>query len=292
MALKSMTGFGRGEAAAGGVRAEVELSSVNRKQLDVQVCLPRGLAALESRIVQQLSRTFSRGCITVSLRLVATGGKRQVCVDDALASACIAALRRTARKLKLKDDFSARTLARLPDVLKTSGDELDSESAWPATRAALDKAQTRFAAMRMVEGGKLQKDIAKRLNSLKTRLGGIRRLAVNVPARYRDALIARLKNAGFDTAADDPQMRKELAIFADKCDISEEMTRLESHFHQASNLLASKEPVGRALDFLVQEMFREITTIGSKANDAVISQNVVMFKTELERIREQIQNVE
>lgn len=293
MALKSMTGFGRGESAAGGLRAEVELSSVNRKQLDVQVNLPRGLAVLESKITQDVGKAFSRGCITVSVRLAGSGGAQEtLSVDEPLAAACVSALRRVAKKLKLKDDLSAQVLTRLPDVIKTRQPEVGADVVWPVARAAIGKAMISLAKMRAAEGVKLQKDISARLKLLRDLRGQIGVYSGSVTAKYREALLGRLKAAGFDLAADDPQMRKELAVFADRCDISEELTRLESHFAQASKLLGSSQPVGRPLDFLIQEMFREITTIGSKANDADISRHVVMFKTELERMREQVQNVE
>ncbi|MEI6971396.1 MAG: YicC/YloC family endoribonuclease [bacterium] len=293
MSLKSMTGFGRAEAVAAGCRAEVEISSVNRKQLDVQVCLPRGLAVLEARAAQEVGKVFSRGCITVSVRLTGTGRQDgSVTVDEAMATASISALRRVAARLKLKDDLTAQTLTRLPDVLRTLQPELNAEAVWPSVRGAIVKAMKNLARMRALEGGKLQKDIAGRLRTLRDLHGSVAKLSGSVPGKYREALVGRLKAAGFDAAADDPQVRKELAVFADRCDISEEITRLASHFGQASKLLGSSQPVGRPLDFLIQEMFREITTIGSKANDAGISRHVVMFKTELERMREQVQNVE
>jgi uncharacterized protein (TIGR00255 family) len=293
MALKSMTGFGRGEALLSGLRAEVEISSVNRKQLDVQVTLPRGLAVLESRTSQEVGKAFSRGCITVSVRLAGAGrSSRMAVVDEDLAAACVAAIRRAAGKLKLKDDLSASDLARLPDIIKMHQPEDDVETVWPAVKAATAKALANIAKMRAAEGARLHKDIAGRIKLLRDLHGSIGKLSGSVTARYREVLAARIKAAGFETAADDPQMRKELAFFADRCDISEEITRLDSHFGQATKLLASGAPVGRPLDFLIQEMFREITTIGSKANDAAVSRHVVMFKTELERMREQVQNVE
>lgn len=293
MALKSMTGFGRGESSSRGLRAEVEISSVNRKQLDVQVCLPKGLGVLEARASQEAGKMFSRGCINVSLRLTgADGSSGLVSVDEHVAASCVAALRRVAKKLKLKDDLSAQVLTQLPEVIKTRQPEVDAEIVWPVARDAIRKAQAKLAAMRSAEGAKLQKDITGRLGLLRGLHGKIGKLSEAVAEKYRNALLGRIKAAGFDVAADDPQFRKELMIFADRCDITEEITRLESHFGQASKLLGSNEPVGRPLDFLIQEMFREITTIGSKANDAAISQHVVIFKTELERMREQVQNVE
>jgi len=293
MALKSMTGFGRGEACSRGLLAEVEIGSVNRKQLDIHVSLPRGLAAVESRMVQEISGKFSRGCITASVRLAAAGrGTQSVVVDAALAAACVSALRKTAAKLKLADDLSARTIASIPGIVRVNELEADAGAAWPVIREALKTALGRLAAMRATEGAALNKDLSRRLQHLRDQLAGIRKLSGSVTSKYRDALLTRLRAAGVVATPEDPQLMKELVFFADRCDITEEITRLESHFGQATKLLGSNDPVGRTLDFMIQEMFREITTIGSKANDVGISRHVVLFKTELERIREQVQNIE
>ena len=293
MALKSMTGFGRGEASLGRMRADVEISSVNRKQIDVHVSLPKGLAALESRLTKEISKSFSRGCISASVRLVVTGsGAKGACVDAELARDYISSLRTVARDLGLKDDLSASALAGLPNVVRPDLPVAGADDAWPVVRAALEQALVRLSAMRCTEGAALRRDILKRSKRLGACLRRISGRSAAATARHREALRRRLAEAGAPVNLEDPLLRKELLLFADRCDISEETTRLASHLAQATGLLDADAPLGRTLDFIVQEMFREITTIGSKANDAAISGDVILFKTELERIREQVQNVE
>lgn len=293
MALKSMTGFGHGTASSLGLRADVELSSVNRKQLDVHVALPKGLAALESRVAQLINKSLSRGYVTVSIRVGAAQAPTSgAIVNDKLARAYVSALRKTAHELGLKDDLAASVLTRLPDVVRTGEEQVDVETAWPSVNTALKQALGRLTAMRLTEGKTLHRDLARRIAGMKATVVRIGQLAGGVTAKYRTALLARLAEAGHVLDLDDPRLLKELTLYADRCDITEEITRLGSHFGQIVELLAKDQPVGRTMDFLVQEMFREITTIGSKANDADISRHVVVFKTELERIREQVQNVE
>jgi uncharacterized protein (TIGR00255 family) len=273
---------------------EVELSSVNRKQLEVRLNLPRSLASLESRMVERIQESLSRGQVTGGVVVRISEGLRQksLRVDRHLALAYVNELRRTARALKLTDDLSASLLIGLPEVVSYSGADQDAEHVWPVLQKALRAAIKQLLAMREREGGSLALDLQRRFAKLEGHLDHIRREAPEVTRRYRLALQARLKQAGATLSADDPALLKELAIFADKSDISEEITRLDSHFKQAYGLLKSAEPAGRTLDFLAQEMFREINTIGSKANEVRITNQVIRFKTELERIREQVQNIE
>ncbi len=294
MALHSMTGYGRGDAVSQGMSVQVELSSVNRKQLEVRLNLPRSLASLESRMVERIQASLSRGQVTGGVVVRISEGLRQksLRVDRPLAMAYVNELRRTARALKLPDDLSASLLIELPEVVSYSGADQDAEHVWPVLQKALRGAVRQLVAMRECEGAALATDLQRRLRKLGEYLNQIRHEAPEVTRRYRLALQARLKRSGAPVNTDDPALLKELAIFADKSDISEEITRLESHFKQAYGLLKSVEPAGRTLDFLAQEMFREINTIGSKANEVRITNQVIRFKTELERIREQVQNIE
>lgn len=293
MTLVSMTGFGRGEAAGSGMCVEVELSSVNRKQFDLHVNLPRSLSAMEAQVHREVHRAISRGHVTCSVKvgLSDCSGERSVQLNDALAARYVQRLRQTARALDLRDDLSARTLALLPDVLRYEAVPASTEELWPLTRQALQQALTTLLKMKQQEGAALQKDIARRLRKLAALLNRIRKRSPRVPAAYRKALHQRIANAGV-SLPDPDALAREVALFADRCDVAEEVTRLDSHFDQAADLMAAAEPVGRALDFLCQEMFREINTIGSKANDAAIIRQVIQFKAELERVREQVQNVE
>jgi uncharacterized protein (TIGR00255 family) len=293
MALKSMTGFGRGDARAKGVRAHVELSSVNRKTLDIRISLPRFASSLESRVVKEIRKCFSRGHITGTVDVSTDKGThRTIVVDEAAAASYLSALRKTGRKLKLQDDLSLRNLLQFPDVVKVERPETDADSLFPVVSKALRTALKALSNMRAVEGEALTKDLAHRMEMLGNRLAQIEKLRPKVAAAYKSALLARLTKVGVKVASNDPLLLKELAVFADKADIAEEMTRLASHLAQADKLLLSAKPAGRTLDFLSQEMFREINTIGSKANNARIAKHVVLFKTELERVREQSQNVE
>ena len=292
--LRSMTGYGRGEATVGGIRVEVELNSVNRKQFDARLNLPRTLTVLESRMLEQIQEAVSRGQISGSVAVHVSGGARQrgIRVDREVAASYLKVLRAAAGHLRLQDDLSASLLLSLPDVLHGSYVEEDAERVWPVASRALRQALNQLVAMRTAEGATLVADLRRRFSKLTASLDRIRRLAPRVKAKYRNALKLRLKGAGFPLQADDPHLLRELALFAERSDISEEITRLGSHLQQAAGLLKGAEPMGRALDFLAQEMFREINTIGSKANDVAITRQVIHFKTELERIREQVQNVE
>ena len=296
MALKSMTGFGRGEAAAGGVKIEVELSSVNRKQFDLRTSLPRALVALESRVHSLIHEAVARGSVTVSVKTGtrADGGAAgRLQVDVAAAEASLKELRKAGKTLGLQDDLTLRNLLDLPGMVSLeAGASENTALVRPLLEKALKSALGELVAMRVEEGRALEADIVKRFVKLRRPMEQIRKQAPKVMDRYARALRQRLKISGLDFSLDDPQLLRELALFADRSDISEELVRLESHFAQASKLMSSRGPAGRALDFLCQEMFREINTIGSKANDAAISRHVIRFKSELESTREQVQNVE
>jgi len=294
MALNSMTGFGRGEASAGGVKVEFEIGSVNRKQFDVRVSLPKGLQILEPQVAECIHRRVARGSLTCAVTIEMSGAVRRagVTVDGELAAAYVTELRRAGRRLGLADRATLDTLIRLPDVVRCEVLPVTAERLWPLVEKALRQALGRFLAMRAHEGSVLERDLRRRVARLRRTASALRRFAPAVTRRYRRALLARLRAAGLGDLSRDPAVVKEVALFADRCDISEELVRLESHFQQADRLLGSREPVGRALDFLCQELFREINTTGSKANDASIARHVIAFKAELESVREQVQNVE
>lgn len=295
MSLTSMTG--RGVAAAAGrlARVEVELSSVNRKQLDVDVGLPRCLASFAAPVQQRVQSRLARGRVTGEIRATWTeaaqaSGAR---VDLGLARAAVEALRAAAKKLDLPDDLQASDLLALPGLVTLERSARDLETLWPLVRQALDAALAKLQAMRKKEGAALGRDLRARLATLRKLAREIAARAPGVAATYRANLLARIAAAlpGSDLAADE-RLLKEVALFADKADVAEELVRLDSHFRQAEDLLKQGGVVGRALDFLVQEMGREINTVGSKANDAEIARRVVAAKAELERFREQVQNVE
>lgn len=290
----SMTGFGMGKAAGGGLMVDVEVGSVNRKVFDVRVGLPRSLAVLEPRVREIVQEKISRGSVTVTVRVCASGqaDPRGMVVDRALSRAFVRELRRTAGELGLADDLTASALLRLPEVLQYRQATDDSESVWGPLEQALRRALRDLLTMRRTEGAALARDLGARMEKLKKRLASLREVAPLVPERYREKLRRRLTEAGLDGARMDDAVAREIVLFADRSDISEEIVRLDSHVQQVAGLLRSRKPVGRALDFLCQEMFREINTIGSKANDIGIACDVVHFKTEMETVREQVQNIE
>ena len=295
MSLMSMTGRGAGRAAGRLARVEVELSSVNRKQLDVDVGLPRCLAAQEARVQERIRNRLSRGRVTGEIRVTWTEAAQAAGaqVDLGLARATVAALRAAAKKLGLPDDLKASALLALPNLVTNTRAARELEGLWPVVARALDAALAKLQAMRRTEGAALARDLQARLKTLRKIAGEIAARAPGVAAAYRRNLLQRIGAAlpGSELAGDE-RLLKEIALFADKADITEELVRLESHLDQAAGLLKTGGVAGRALDFLVQEMGREINTVGAKANDGDITRRVVAAKTELERIREQVQNIE
>lgn len=290
-----MTGHGRGECARDGFKITVELSSVNRKQAEIALSLPRELELLEAPMREVIHRAIARGRITGRVSLHAGRGRaaaRQHLNTD-LARAYARELAALARQLKLKDDVTLDHLVRAPGVFQTDAELAGAEDFWPAIETALRKALAALLKMRAREGAHLAADLRRRVAIMRAAADRVRKLAPGAADRYRAALRERIRSAGLEgIAAEDERLLKEVVLFADRVDISEELTRLQSHFQQFDDLLQAKEPVGRTLDFLAQEMNREINTIGSKANDARIAREVVTLKAELEKFREQAMNVE
>lgn len=294
MNLHSMTGHGRGQAARGGLRAEVEVASVNRRQLDCTVSLPPTLATLAPRVEGEVRKRLSRGRVNVTVNMQWSPAlrRRALRVDEELAAACIQALRKTARRVGLKSDFEASLLLQMPEVVRFEPPAREAEQAWPVIREALTRALDRLVRMRAREGAALQRDLEARMKKMGGALAAIQQRAPAVLEQYRVKLAERLRIAGFEREAAEERVLRELALFADRADIAEEVTRLASHIEQARKMLQGGPAAGRSLDFLAQEMLREATTIGSKANDAGIARHVVSLKAELERMREQVQNIE
>mgnify|MGYP002377582114 CR=1 FL=1 len=289
-----MTGYGHGQAAGAGVRVDVEISSVNRKQLDVQVGLPRAWQSLEAWVTGQLARAVSRGRVSVQVTVARTGvaGAGRVVICDELVAEVARAARRAARRAGLPETVAMGDMLRIPGVVVVKDEEPAVEQAMPLLEKAMNRALSRFGAMRRREGVNLHRDLAGRLAGLARHVDAIAARAPSVVEHYRRALRERIGRAIADTGIDDERLEKEVILFADRCDIAEELARLRSHFQQARALMKQTDPAGRPLDFLAQEMFREINTVGAKAADHVIAAEVVQFKTELERFREQVQNIE
>ena len=288
-----MTGYGRGESSRGGSKFTVEISTVNRKQAELSLYLPRELDALESRVRDEINSKVARGRISARIQFSASSANgTQVAIDRKLAKQYAREYRALAAELKLEKHIGLDAILRAPGVLQSAEDSLDVEALWLPLRAAIRVSLRELLAMRAKEGANLKKDLKKRNNALQKAVKAVAKQAPTTASRHRDALLDRLKQSGLDLKLDDERVLKEVALYADRIDITEELTRLESHFGQFADYAESKSPVGRTLDFLSQEMNREVNTVGSKANDPVVSRLVVTMKSELEKFREQVQNVE
>ncbi len=288
-----MTGYGRGETDHDGIKFSVELNSVNRKQSDIVVNLPRDLAELEPRVRQTINESISRGRTNVVITYHdGSGATRKLALDAELARSYHEAMRALQKELNAPGEIAIGTILQAPGVLGVPEETLKAEEAWPAIERALRSALAELVKMREREGKHLAKDLIHRLKAMRKRVKEIRALHPDVVKKYRAALLDRIQKAGLPIAGNDERLVKEVSFFADRSDISEELTRIESHLAQFAHHLRRNEPVGRTLEFITQEIFRELNTLGAKANDAAISQHVVACKAELEKIREQIQNLE
>lgn len=288
-----MTGQGRGECTRDGVRVVVELRAVNRRQAEIVLFLPEQLASLEARVRDAVGAMVSRGRCEVRVQLELPDGGGRARVNSRVAEAYAAELRRLSERLGIKGELTLEVLVRCPGVLEAGGGGEEGDAHWPVVLEALKAGLSGLDQMRRREGDALARDLGERVRMLAESVVRVRERAPQVLERYRENLVQRVRAAGVEgVGADDERLLKEVVLFADRSDISEELARLESHFQQFEDCCRSTEAVGRTLDFLAQEMNREINTIGSKANDAAISAEVVRLKTELERFREQAQNVE
>ena len=288
-----MTGFGRGEYATDDVLARVEISAVNRKQADINFNLPRDLNSLEPALRKQVLATVSRGRVYVHVALEPAGGAPPAAsLNQELAQQIDAAFSDLSKLLGRHVIPQATDFLRVPEVFDFGAPAIDKDAAQAAIEPALTTALANLKSMREEEGRLLLDDLYLRLGTITGCVQEIEKLAATRPALHRDALLARLQELDLELDLSDERLLKELALFADRSDISEEVTRFHSHHSQFLEILGKTEPVGRQLDFLCQELNRELNTMASKANHAPLAQQVVTAKTELEKIREQVQNLE
>ncbi len=293
--MNSMTGFGAATAPLGSSTIRVEIGGVNRKQTEIAISLPRSWSELEAAVRDKVAGAVSRGRVNVTISLQTIAGQ-EAAGGFTLNETRLHSLQ--ARLPQLEAVFgqpvtpSLDALLRLGIIEEETDSSITPAEAWEAAQPALQDALTAFCTLRAEEGENLCQDLLARVSSLRDFRSRLIERAGGVVARHREALMKRLADSGLDLPLDDERLIKEIALFADKCDVSEEMTRLASHLDQFERICAKNEPVGRTLDFLCQEIFRELNTTGSKANDAELAQLVVSAKTELEKIREQVQNVE
>lgn len=290
--MRSMTGFGRGEAAMGGVTVVVELRSVNNRFRDVQLRLPREYSVFEPRVQAALREVVARGRVDGTIRRTSAEGATRVVADMALADQYRRAITDVARRLQRDPgEVPLATLLAFPGVLLPTEADPDVLGEWEVLEVAIQSATAELTRMREAEGVALAADLRLNADGLEALRGEVATQSEGVAERLRARLEERLRRLVADRV-DPARLAQEVALLAEKADISEELARLGSHLAQLREALASPEPVGRKLDFLLQEMNRETNTIGSKAAEHAVSARVVEMKTLLERLREQAQNVE
>ena len=291
--VKSMTGYGGAKGVAEGLELSIELNSVNNRFLDTAVRMPRTYLFAEEAVKAAVQRHITRGKVDVFITIDSSKADDVVVkVNEPLLKGYLAAIKQTAETYDLPNDATAMAVCRFPDVLSVEKKEVDQDAMAAAIEQVLEQALLEYDAMRAKEGEKLHDDIASRIASIERMVGIVEQESPKTVADYKARLEQKLREVLEGKSIDESRILAEAAIFADKVAVDEETVRLRSHIAQMSELIESDVPVGRKLDFLVQEMNRETNTIGSKCQNASIAHIVVDIKAEIEKIREQIQNIE
>ena len=291
--IKSMTGYGSAKGVSDKLEITVELRSVNNRFLDCNVRIPRAYTCLEDAIKARVQQGISRGKVDVYVTIDATRAEDTVVtVNEPVADAYVAAIRAISEKYGVPNDLTATSLARMQDVLTVTKAEADVEKLGRDIVEILSRAMDDFNAMREREGVKLHEDIASRADEVERLVGLAEERSPETVKEYREKLLGRMREVLADSTVDEGRILQEAAIYADKVAVDEETVRLRSHLHQMEQMLSAGGAVGRKLDFLLQEMNREANTIGSKCSDLALARLVVEIKAELEKIREQTQNIE
>ena len=291
--MHSMTGYGKGEARREGLSVTVEIRAVNHRYADISVKLPRSFMAFENDLRKQIGQALRRGKIDVFVNYELAGGSQSVPVlDRDLAKAYFALMSELKEVLDLDGEVAPEYIAGQKDVVQIKETEIDPELLSACLQEAVTRALTQHLEMRRCEGEETRQDIEERLVASESFLDQIEARAPSVPVEWQAKLTDRLARFSGDLEYDPQRLAQEVAMFADRCDISEEIARFRSHLVQFRKLFEDSEPVGRRMDFLVQELNREVNTMGAKGNDAELTRHVVSLKAELEKVREQVQNVE
>ena len=290
--IKSMTGYGRGNISKNDREYQIEIKSVNHRYLDISVKMPRQLSYFEDAIKKEISSKVKRGKIDVFITFNNNSLEgRTIKINTELAHAYITELKKLSEKEEILSDIQVTEISKYPDVLNIQNEQ-DDDKIKEEVIEVLNNAVDNFIGMRQVEGSKISEDLLKRLDYIQVKVNEISKFSTGLIEEYVVKLETRIKEILKDQELDKQRLAQEVVIYADKCSVEEEITRLNSHILQFKNLLNSDEAVGKKLDFIVQEMNRETNTIGSKANNLNITNNVIDLKTEIENIREQIQNIE
>ncbi len=292
--VRSMTGFGRGTFSENGKEFTVEIKSVNHRYVDFYIRMPRQISFFEDRIREVVSKSVSRGKVDIFVSFEdRSEDSKVVTLDEALAGAYIQAANKIKEKYNIQDEISLSLITRFPDVLRVEKHEADEDELWSILSKAIEAAVNSLVSMREREGSELRNSILQKALYMQEIIAEISKRSPEVVLEYKQKLENRINDLLGQQTIDENRLAMEVAIFADKCSIDEELVRLGSHMLQLSDILKIKnQPVGRKLDFLVQEINREINTIGSKSNDINITKFVLELKSETEKIREQIQNIE
>lgn len=291
--IKSMTGFGAGDAETADFKVHIEVKAVNQRFLETNYHMPYSMNMFENQLTKKIKEYASRGKLDINMRFQDLRDKSvTVKVDKGLVAAYGQALQEISSQLELSAPVTAAQIASYPDVLKLNEENADLEAAQPVLMQAMDQALESFVAMREAEGQNIQRDLLARIGTLENFVGELEKLAPEIVAAYRQRLENLLREYLAKEDIDESRIIQEVALFTDKVNYTEETVRLRSHFDQFRQIITAGEPVGRKLDFLIQEMNREINTVASKANSAGAAQFVVDVKSEIEKIREQIQNIE
>ncbi|AOT68423.1 YicC/YloC family endoribonuclease [Geosporobacter ferrireducens] len=292
--IRSMTGFGRGEARDDARQFIVEMKSVNHRYNDIVVRMPKRLSYLEEKVKDLIKDEIKRGRVELYISLEDIGeGNTDISLNSPLAEKYLTCLKGLRDQFQVTDDISVSLLARFPDIIKIETAEEDEDQLWLCLKEASQKALQCLMDMRRDEGKKLAEDIGNRCTYISGIIEIIEKRAPQVVLEYKEKLRERVNELLEDSAQiDETRLSTEVVIYADKSSITEEIVRLNSHIYQLRKTLTEKQAVGRKLDFLIQEMNREVNTIGSKSNDLEIVNHVVELKSELEKIREQVQNIE
>ena len=290
----SMTGFGRGEYKDDNYQFLVECKTINHKYADINIRLPRKLSFLEDKARILVKDYIKRGRVELYIKLDLLGSEDvNLKFDEEIATQYVSILKQIKDKFDLVEDISVMNIAKFTDVIKTEEKEDDEDKLWSMLKVALENALLKLKEMRSEEGKKLAEDIQNRCDLLKNYIEDIEKYSYNVVIDYKEKLKNRISDMLEDPSIiDESRLAQEVAIYADKSNITEEIVRFKSHIEQLKNTVVKNESIGRKIDFLIQEMNRETNTIGSKSSDLNITNLVVEIKSELEKIREQIQNIE
>lgn len=291
--IKSMTGYGGAKGEINAIAVSVELKSVNNRYLDVSVRLPKSCLFAEELVRSAVQEHISRGKVDVYITVDTSHAEEiTIAVNEPLADAYVRAIRSVAEKYDIRDDLTALSLLRFPEVISTEKSDTNRDAVTEAIRKTLEAAIAEFDVMRVREGDKLCQDILGKLDALEMKTSFVETRSPETVREYREKLLARMMDVLGEAGIEESRILQEAAIYADKVAVDEETVRLRSHIVQFRRMLQEGSPVGRKLDFLVQEMNREINTTGSKCADKEIAETVIDMKAELEKIREQIQNIE